>query len=120
MNRLKELRLEKKMSQLELANFLNLSQQTISGYEKETRVIDTEKAKLIADFFNASIDYLLGRSDIKNPEELLTIDKKSALILSDPDMKALFQDYDNWSDEDKKELIAYLKIKKILRNNKVR
>lgn len=68
--RLKQLREENNLSQLDLANKLNMSQQAISAYEKGAREPDIDTIKKISDFFNVSTDYLLGKSDIRNPEEL--------------------------------------------------
>lgn len=64
--RLKILREELKLSQLDLANKLNMSQQAISAYEKETREPDIETINKLADFFEVSIDYLLGKSNTRN------------------------------------------------------
>jgi transcriptional regulator with XRE-family HTH domain len=68
--RLKQLREENKLSQLDLANKLNMSQQAISAYEKGSREPDIDTIKKIAEYFNVSTDYLLCKSDIRNPEEL--------------------------------------------------
>lgn len=65
-DRLKELRNKKGMSQRELANFLQLSPSAIAMYETGQREPDSETLKKIADFFNVSIDYLLGRTDLPN------------------------------------------------------
>ena len=69
MLRIKELREEKNISQLELAKKLNLTQQSISLYEKGDREPSIEVLKSIANFFNVSLDYLLGKSDIRNYDE---------------------------------------------------
>lgn len=74
MNRLKELRIERGLSQSKLAKMLNISQQSISHYEKGIRDIDNTLVSSFANFFNVSIDYFLGKSDIKNAEQIL-IDK---------------------------------------------
>ena len=66
MQRIKELREEKNISQLELAKKLNLTQQSISLYEKGDREPSIDVLKSIANFFNVSLDYLLGKSDIRN------------------------------------------------------
>lgn len=66
--RLKQLREENNLSQLDLANKLNMSQQAISAYEKGAREPDIDTIKKISDLFNVSTDYLLGKSDIRNPE----------------------------------------------------
>ena len=63
---LKELRKQKHISQVKLSIDLNLAQNTISQYETETRQVDYQTLILIADYFNVSIDYLLGRTD--NPK----------------------------------------------------
>ncbi len=64
--RLKELRTKRKISQLKLAMDLGLNQNSISRYEKGIREADYQTLVLLADYFNVSIDYLLGRTD--NPE----------------------------------------------------
>lgn len=64
--RLKELRKEKNISQLKLAMDLSMNQNTISRYETGEREADYKTLIKIADYFNVSIDYLLGRTDNPN------------------------------------------------------
>ncbi|MBR1496560.1 MAG: helix-turn-helix transcriptional regulator [Oscillospiraceae bacterium] len=64
--RLKQLRKSKGISQVKLAIDLNMGQNTISRYENEVHEADYETLILFADYFNVSIDYLLGRTD--NPK----------------------------------------------------
>jgi len=59
---LAELRLDKKMTQKELAQVLHVSIGTISNYEKGAHFPDIEKLINLADFFGVTTDYLLGRS----------------------------------------------------------
>ena len=66
MMRLKELRAKKKISQVKLAMDLNMSQNNISRYEKGEREADYDTLIAIADYFDVSVDYLLGRTD--NPK----------------------------------------------------
>lgn len=61
--RLKELRKKKRMSQVALAMALNMSQNSISRYETGEREADYETLIAFADFFNVSVDFLLGRTD---------------------------------------------------------
>lgn len=61
--RLKELRKKHNISQLKLAMDLNMAQNTISRYENSIREADYKTLILFADYFNVSIDYLLGRTD---------------------------------------------------------
>ena len=63
--RLKELRKERNISQLKLALDLNMNQNSISRYENMEREADYETLIKFADYFNISIDYLLGRTDEK-------------------------------------------------------
>lgn len=60
-----ELRLDHKMSQKDLADILNVSIATISHYESEKNYPDIVTLIKIADFFEVSIDYLLGRIRIQ-------------------------------------------------------
>lgn len=61
--RLKELRKSKKISQLKLAIDLNMNQNTISRYENMEREADYETLIKFADYFDVSLDFLLGRKD---------------------------------------------------------
>ena len=63
--RLKELRKERKISQLKLALDLDMNQNTISRYENMERQADYATLVRFADYFNVSLDYLLGRTDNK-------------------------------------------------------
>ena len=63
--RLKKLRKEKNISQLKLALDLNMNQNSISRYENMEREADYETLIKFAEYFETSIDYLLGRTDVK-------------------------------------------------------
>lgn len=65
--RLKTLRKERRISQLKLAMDLSMTQNTISRYENLERQADYETLVLIADYFDVSLDYLLGRTDESSP-----------------------------------------------------
>ena len=64
--RLRGLRKNKGISQLKLAMDLNTTQNTISRYETGEREPGIDELIKIADYFNVSVDYLIGRTD--NPE----------------------------------------------------
>lgn len=61
-NILKNLRKSKNITQRQLAEKINVTHVSISGYESGNRSPDTETLQKIADYFNVSIDSLLGRS----------------------------------------------------------
>lgn len=62
-NRIKELREKRGISQEELANEVNLSNQVISFYENGKREPKIEKWQKLADYFNVSVPYLQGYVD---------------------------------------------------------
>lgn len=63
MNRIKELRLAKNITQEELGKVLNVQKAAISKYENDRVEPSIEVLKLASKFFDVSTDYLLGRSD---------------------------------------------------------
>ena len=63
--RLRELRLERNMSQQRLAMELSMTQNTISRYENGEREPGIKELIRIADYFNVSLVYLLERSEQK-------------------------------------------------------
>ena len=67
--RLKEIRKAKGISQVKLAMELNTNQNTISRYETGAREPGINELIKIADFFNISIDYLLGRTNNPNMQK---------------------------------------------------
>ena len=67
--RLKELRKKHNISQLKLAIDFNTNQNTISRYENLEREADYETLIAFADYFNVSLDYLLGRTDDTKTEQ---------------------------------------------------
>ncbi|RGB46369.1 XRE family transcriptional regulator [Streptococcus gallolyticus] len=63
MNRLKELRKEKKLTQKELADKINVSKITVLRWENGECQIKPERAEELADYFDVNVSYLLGYSD---------------------------------------------------------
>lgn len=61
--RLKDLREDKDVKQKELAELLNIKQNTYSQYENGKREIPLEMLWKLADFYDVSVDYLIGRTD---------------------------------------------------------
>ena len=62
--RMKELRKKFGLTQKAAATVLGIGQTTIANYENGTRVPDLSKISDIADLYEVSVDYLLGRSEI--------------------------------------------------------
>ena len=63
--RLKELRIEKQLSQQELADLVSTGQSSISAWERGAREPLAHQLIDLARVFDCSVDYLLGISDIK-------------------------------------------------------
>lgn len=63
MNRLKELRESKNMTQVRLSIELGVSQETISGYEIGKASPPADMLIKLADVLDTSVDYILGRTD---------------------------------------------------------
>ena len=69
MENLKLLRKESGVSQQTLANAIGSSQQSIHRYEKGDYKPDIRTLKLLADYFNTSIDFLVGRTTLRERSE---------------------------------------------------
>ena len=67
MNRIKELRESKGMTQVRLSIELEVSQETVSAYEKGKHYPSVDVLLKMSDIFDSSIDYILGLSEIKRP-----------------------------------------------------
>lgn len=86
--KLKELRLEKNINQSELGKIIGISPSTVGMYEREQRFPDKDILLKIADYFEVTVDYLLGRTDEKIPkpkldESIKTISAKKININED-------------------------------------
>lgn len=83
MNRLKELRKEKGLTQVELANIVNVSKITVLRWENEERQIKPEKAQQLADYFGVSVGYLLGYiDDSEIYDDEVVIEPEKGIILA--------------------------------------
>lgn len=65
-DRFKSLRVERQMSQQQMADFLHFSKSRVNMYERGEREPNLETMEDIADRFNIDLDYLIGRSDTPN------------------------------------------------------
>lgn len=104
--RLKDERIKKNLNQTQLAECLYLDRSSISKYETGKQIPETPTLEKLAEFFGVSIDYLLGKTDFKNYEQ---IEKDARTIALHSDY-----DYDELPDEARKEIenfIEFIKIK---------
>ncbi len=66
-SRLKEIREDRDIYQKDIALYLNIKQQQYSEYEIGKRLIPINYLSSLADYYNVSIDYLLGKTDVSKP-----------------------------------------------------
>jgi transcriptional regulator with XRE-family HTH domain len=100
MLRLKVLREKWRLNQEGLAMKLNVSQSTVSAYEIGERTPDLEILIVIANFFDVSLDYLVGLSDVKQritqsdllPDELEHLHTYRQLSIVDRDKVTAYID----------------------------
>lgn len=90
MNRIAELRKEKKMSQISLGMKLNVSQKMISAYENGKNEPSIDLLIRMADIFHASIDYIVGYSENRYPEYQISRSSLSSPLKKD--INRLFAD----------------------------
>ena len=80
-----DLRKENGKTQKEIALYLKISQQANANYESNKREPDIDTLIKIADYFNVSVDYLLGKSENKKQpadENISELDKELIKIMS--------------------------------------
>lgn len=76
MIRLKELRTKRKISQSVIAQYLGITQQAYANYERGAREPDFNTLKKLSDYFDVTIDYLLGNDDTPKKSDLTNRDKR--------------------------------------------
>ena len=94
-NRIKDLREDRDLRQADVASATGIVQRTLSNYETGKTNPDSFALIKLADFFDVSIDYLVGRTDLKNysaPE--IVRELKAAQRLLDDATKALLCESD--------------------------
>ena len=105
--RLKYLRTEKKLTQNDMAELLGITRQGYAKYENGSGEPDINSIDKLANYFNVTTDYLLGRSDIKNPEEItyasIKNDEYAALTPYQKEVMDFFMNSESLSFHDKPE-----------------
>lgn len=84
-NRLLELRKEAKVSQRELANFIEVQRSSLTNYELGRRNLTMSTLKKLSNYFDVSIDYIVYKDDYRNHYEFV----KEVLGLEDESIKIL-------------------------------
>ncbi|MCP3763860.1 helix-turn-helix transcriptional regulator [Domibacillus sp. A3M-37] len=111
-DRLKELRTSNKLTQEELGKRVNVTKVSVSGYENGNRTPDTDTLQKIADFFEVTTDYLLGRSNVKKPASPNTSDDEREMkeFFSNPRLNVFFKEMADSPEEQLEELQEFWEI----------
>ena len=64
---IRSLRIDRGLTQRQVAEYLHIKQNTYSQYEVGTLNYPVEALMRLADLYEVSVDYLLGRTDVRNP-----------------------------------------------------
>lgn len=104
MNRLKPLRNSLNITQKELASFLGINQNTYSYWENGKVKIDSDSLSKLADYFDVSIDYLLGKSDLKKEDSDSTPDSSRTSAT----LNELMELCSSLSDEELNDVLNYV------------
>ncbi|OSA89542.1 UNVERIFIED_ORG: transcriptional regulator [Clostridium botulinum] len=106
--KLKKLRLEKGISQTDLAKEFNIARSTLSQYESNQRTPSDEMKLKFSKYFNVSLDYLLGNPNLNNSNNFSSNNNEVTIALHSD------VEYDDLPDEARKEInnfIEYVKQK---------
>lgn len=111
--KIRALREERDMTGRELAKVLSVSPSTLSQYESNTRIPSDDVKIKICDYFNVSVDYLLGRADKPSSPE---VNDDDDIRIEDLNF-AFFDGMPNdLSEEEQKQIIAFARFMREERN----
>lgn len=96
MNKLKELRQEKNLTQSELGKIFGVSKMTVLRWENGENQIKPEKAKMLADYFDVSVGYLLGYTNLGVGSRLKQLRLNSGLTIEKVCNDLKIEDLDYW------------------------
>lgn len=65
--RIRDLREDNDLQQEQMAKLLNCTQACYSNYENGKREVPTLVLEILADFYHVSVDYIMGRTNVKTP-----------------------------------------------------
>ncbi|MPW26148.1 helix-turn-helix domain-containing protein [Alkalibaculum sp. M08DMB] len=118
-SRLKELRSQSKYTQEKIAEILKISRVAYTKYESGENMPTPDNLEKLADIFNVSIDYLLGRTNNPHPyhdlNEQVDIEIIVRELLSDAEMCHALQSLKNWTIDEKNLLITIIEGQKLLK-----
>ncbi|WP_434632006.1 helix-turn-helix domain-containing protein [Thermoanaerobacterium thermosaccharolyticum] len=116
-DRLKQLRNEKNLTQEELAKYIGTTRATLASWETGRREPDMETLRKLSDYFNVTLDWLMGNTDIRNQAgeitDAVSDDPELAEFWNDlkqrEDLKLLFKQTRNLSPKAIKQVMRIIK-----------
>lgn len=103
-NRLRALRTEKGLSQMDFSKQIRISKSSVNMYERGEREPSFETLEAIADYFNVDMDYLLGKSDVVRKSPVFPA---VTTAFSNAEL-ALVQDFRALNTEGQQKLLEYV------------
>lgn len=113
--RIKQLRKEHNLTQEEFGKIFGIVKSTVSLYEHDKSIPDDSIKNMIADYFNVSIDYLLGRTDIRYPAKKTVDDRLKEVV--GPYIASQIMDLQYMSQEERRTISIILEGLKARRQN---
>ncbi|MFG3611277.1 helix-turn-helix domain-containing protein [Rummeliibacillus stabekisii] len=112
--RIKKLREQNNISQKDFAKKIDVSNVVLSRYESDERKPDYDTLEKIADYYDVSIDYLLGRSESPTPSLIDKDDEEFQAFANDPSLQKWYKELPKSKEEDLRKL---RKMWEILKDN---
>ena len=111
LERIKDLCKSRSITVSKLEDILELPSNTI--YQWKKRVPNTERLQLVADYFTVSIDYLLGRTDRKDPWPASTPEEDFGYVMEEKDLMDMVENAQTFDghqldQHDKDAIVAFL------------
>ncbi|WP_142341280.1 MULTISPECIES: helix-turn-helix domain-containing protein [Bacillus cereus group] len=114
LERLSELRKSKKWSLQDTADQLGIAKSTYAGYETGYRWPSLQSLSKIADLYDTSVDYILGRTDDARSKDVIEI----AELIKNPN-KTILIDGESLSTDEIIEFIAFVRSKRELKSKRI-
>ena len=103
-NILKSLRIQQKKTQQEIADFLGITRQGYAKYENDLGEPDNSTLSKLADYFDVSTDYLLGRTDTAALTSQEKDDQEFQAFINDPELGVWYKELPKSDEEELRKL----------------
>ncbi len=120
MNRIRYLREGRGMTQTDLGRLLNVQDAAISKYEKERVPLTADTLSKLADIFGVSIDYILCKTDTRDPSSKprssSTVPSVASQVVADN--PEVFENWKNLDEESRQKAREYLRMLLVMQDLK--